>query len=81
MAINDAVALGLKCRIVQVDHYIGWGTPDDLLTFEYWQSCFDKWQSHPYKLELDSRVNPQAIAELREKYKKVTPELPGEFRG
>ena len=79
MAINDAVALGLKCRILEVHHYIGWGTPDDLLTFEYWQSCLDKWASHPYRLELDSRVNPEAITALREKYKKRTPGLPGEL--
>ena len=79
MAINDAVALGLKCRILEVDHYIGWGTPDDLLTFEYWQSCLDKWASHPYRLELDSRVNPEAITALREKYKKRTQGLPGEL--
>ena len=76
MAINDAVALGLRCRILEVDHYIGWGTPDDLLTFEYWQSCFDKWDTHPYKLELDSRVDPSAIPELREKYRKCVPPLP-----
>ena len=77
MAINDALALGLNCRILEVDHYIGWGTPDDLLTFEYWQSCFDKWETHPYKLELDSRVDPAAIEELRKRYAKRVPELPG----
>ena len=58
--INDALDLGLDCRIVEVDSYLCWGTPDDLRTFEYWQSCFHKWPAHPYRLELDSRVAPAA---------------------
>jgi NDP-sugar pyrophosphorylase family protein len=52
-AINDAVALGLRCVVFEIDYYICWGTPNDLRTFEYWQSCFDGWDSHPYKKELD----------------------------
>ena len=53
-AINDALTLGYKCMVFKVDNYICWGTPDELRTFEYWQSCFDKWKSHPYSWELDS---------------------------
>jgi NDP-sugar pyrophosphorylase family protein len=53
MAINDAISLGLKCKLFEVDKYICWGTPNDLKTFEYWQSCFHKWTSHPYRLEAD----------------------------
>ena len=75
-AINDAVALGLRCRILEVKHYIGWGTPDDLLTFEYWQSCFDKWPSHPYTLEGDSRIAPDQVDGLRKRYGKRVPDLP-----
>ena len=52
-AINDALALGLRCVVFEIDYYICWGTPNDLRTFEYWQSCFDGWNSHPYKKELD----------------------------
>jgi len=52
-AINDALALGLRCVVFEIDSYICWGTPNDLHTFEYWQSCFDGWDSHPYKKELD----------------------------
>ena len=52
-AINDAISLGLRCVIFEIDNYICWGTPNDLKTFEYWQSCFHKWYSHPYKLDLD----------------------------
>lgn len=54
--INDAIELGLSCYLFEVDHYLCWGTPNDLHTFEYWQSCFHKWSSHPYRLESDKRV-------------------------
>jgi len=54
--INDAITLGLRCVIFEIDYYICWGTPNDLRTFEYWQSCFDGWDSHPYTLEKDKNV-------------------------
>jgi NDP-sugar pyrophosphorylase family protein len=50
-AINDALALGLRCVVFEIDHYICWGTPNDLRTFEYWQACFNGWKSHPYKID------------------------------
>lgn len=55
--INDAITLGMSCKIFEVDHYISWGTPNDLRTFEYWQNCFDQWGSHPYSKSTDTRVN------------------------
>lgn len=66
--INDAILLGLKCHIFEVDSYLCWGTPNDLKSFEYWQSCFDKWPSHPYCLELDQRIPKSEISNLKEKY-------------
>lgn len=67
--IEDCLAEGLNVRLFEVDHYIGWGTPVDLQTFEYWQSCFHKWPTHPYRLEKDSRVPAVAIAGLTERYR------------
>jgi NDP-sugar pyrophosphorylase family protein len=55
-AINDAISLGLKCVVFEIDYYICWGTPNDLRTFEYWQSCFDGWSSHPYQIKKDRNV-------------------------
>jgi len=40
-AINDAIALGLDCRWFAVDYYLGWGTPEELRTYSYWQACFE----------------------------------------
>jgi NDP-sugar pyrophosphorylase family protein len=74
--INDAIALGLRCHLFEVDCFISWGTPNDLKTFEYWQSCFHKWQHHPYRLEDDSRVDTSALARLEASYAAQTPALP-----
>jgi NDP-sugar pyrophosphorylase family protein len=66
--INDAIAAGLRCHLFEVDHYLSWGTPNDLRTFEYWQSCFHKWDGHPYRLELDARVPQAQVAALARRY-------------
>ena len=72
-AINDAIALGYKCKIFEINHYICWGTPNDLKTFEYWQSCFHKWGSHPYNLENDTNIPKTSVEELKDKYEHTTP--------
>jgi hypothetical protein len=46
--IKDALSLGLNCKVFEIDKYICWGTPNDLKTYEYWESCFSKWSSHPF---------------------------------
>jgi NDP-sugar pyrophosphorylase family protein len=73
--INDAIELGLQCRLFEVDSFLSWGTPNDLRTFEYWQSCFHKWQSHPYRLENDARVSADFVAMLNVKYGVTVPDL------
>ena len=52
-AINDAITLGLNCRLFEIDRYLGWGTPDELQTYLYWQTCFDRWKEHPYSQKID----------------------------
>ena len=68
--INTALELGLKCKYFPVEHYICWGTPNDLKTFEYWQSCFHKWDLHKYKIELDNDIPKSKIAELKNNFYK-----------
>ena len=74
--INDAIALGISCRLFEVDSFLCWGTPNDLRTFEYWQSCFHKWNSHPYRLERDDHVPTDQVCDLDIKYQATTPTLP-----
>ena len=73
--INDAIELGLRCRLFEVDGYLSWGTPNDFRTFEYWQSCFHKWQSHPYRLEWDERIPAGALEQLAARYRATVPPL------
>lgn len=75
--INDALALGLACRLFEVDSFLSWGTPNDLRTFEYWQSCFHKWPGHPYRLEKDRQVPAEGLAMLEARYSAMVPPLPG----
>lgn len=66
--INDAIKMNLSVKLFEVDHYLCWGTPNDLKTFEYWQSCFSKWDSHPYKLDEDKMIPIKNLENLRNKY-------------
>jgi dTDP-glucose pyrophosphorylase len=74
--INDAITLGLRCHLFEVDSFISWGTPNDLKTFEYWQSCFHKWAYHPYDLKLDTRVDPSTLQIIEARYKALIPSVP-----
>jgi len=72
-AINDAIALNYTCKVFEINHYICWGTPNDLKTFEYWQSCFHKWKFHPYNLENDTNIPKARAEELKDKYEHTSP--------
>jgi len=75
--VNDALELGMNCQLFEVDNLLSWGTPNDLRSFEYWQSCFHKWSGHPYRLERDGRIPVAAVPELEQRYRALRPELPG----
>jgi dTDP-glucose pyrophosphorylase len=77
--INDAISLGMKCKLFEVDSYLSWGTPNDLRTFEYWQSCFHKWKGHPYSINFDTSIPKTSVAELDEIYKATIPQMPEEI--
>ena len=74
--INDAVKLGLQCRLFEIDSYLSWGTPDELRTFEYWQSCFHKWPGHPYRIENDGAIPAAAVENLIETCRAEVPAPP-----
>ncbi|CAN5370652.1 N/A [soil metagenome] len=64
--IEVAVRMGLTCVAFEVDDYICFGTPNDLKTFEYWQSFFHKCNWHPYSIEVDRNAN-EKDTELRQR--------------
>tara|TARA_B100000886_G_scaffold219394_2_gene152329 strand:+ start:327 stop:1985 length:1659 start_codon:yes stop_codon:yes gene_type:complete len=66
--INNAIKMGLNCHYFQVEEYICWGTPNDLKTFEYWQSCFHKWKYHAYKIQNDLHIPQDKIQSLEKRF-------------
>ena len=74
--INDAIELGLQCAYFEVQEFFSWGTPNDLKTFEYWQSCFHKWDGHPYELKNDHHISPDKLFGLESAYQAIVPKLP-----
>ena len=55
--LNDAIDLGYKVKNFEVDHYICWGTPNDLKTYQYWQRFFNQVDWHPYEYSRDYFTN------------------------
>ena len=76
--IQDALSLGLRCVIFEVKHYLCWGTPTELQTFKYWQSCFHKWPSHEYNWNDDKWLGNSRV-EDQEHLLAIYPSLSGEF--
>jgi NDP-sugar pyrophosphorylase family protein len=69
--IGLAVERGLRCVAFEVIEYVCFGTPNDLRTFQYWQSFFHKCVWHPYSIEKDqfARANDdQLLQEVDERY-------------
>lgn len=66
--LNELVDMNLNVKVFEIDHYIGWGTPNDYKTYTYWQSFFHKVDWHPYRLEKDVTVNVDAILHLEKEY-------------
>lgn len=66
--VNQAVALGLKTKVFEIDHYVCWGTPNDYETFVYWQSFFHKCSWHPYRLSNDAMVAQDKVMMLDAQY-------------
>jgi hypothetical protein len=58
------VGQGYLVKVLEVDHYICWGTPEDYETFNYWQSFFHKCAWHPYNLEYDQTIENSMIKQL-----------------
>lgn len=69
--------LGLRVKSFVIDHYLAWGTPNDLKTFEYWQSCFHQWKAHPYTLEKDFMVDSHKVAEIASSFSSLIALRPG----
>ncbi len=68
--MGELIKIGFNVKVLEVDNYICWGTPNDYETFYYWQSFFHKAKWHPYSLEKDPTVNKSKIINLDKKFRK-----------
>ena len=55
--LNTALELGYKVKNFEIDHYICWGTPNDLKTYRYWQKFFASVDWHTYDYFKDFFTN------------------------
>lgn len=62
-ALPFLIGSGLRVRTLDVDHYICFGTPDDVRTWEYWEACFRKSLRHPYGKEAGNERAERTSAE------------------
>lgn len=49
--MNYLIQRNLRVHVFEVEAYASWGTPDDLLTYEYWNQFFAQAPFHPYRKE------------------------------
>lgn len=57
-------------KIIPVDQFVCWGTPNDYKTFKYWQSYFHKSDSHSYNINNDDFVTESEKSNLIHEYTK-----------
>ncbi len=62
--IEDAIEIGYSCSIFEVDKFLCWGTPNNLKTYNYWQSCFHKWIFHEYTIKDDLMIEEKSKDKL-----------------
>ena len=74
-AINDAINLGFKCYLYEVNAFISWGTPNELKTFEYMQSALHNCKFHKYDIKNDPNIPLKNLDNLKKKYKKINPKF------
>lgn len=60
-AIEVLLEQGRRARLFDVEHYICFGTPDDVRSFEFWATYFDRAPHHPYRHHLPVRM-PAGVA-------------------
>lgn len=66
--IKEILGTRLNVKVFEVDNYICWGTPNDLRTYNYWQSFFHKCPWHPYLIEKDTIVDRSKIKNLEKSF-------------
>ncbi len=50
-SINQLIAAGYRVVTFEIDKFISFGDPYELMHFEYWQEYFDSLPDHPYTIQ------------------------------
>ena len=67
--VNSMISMNLKVKIFEVNRYVSWKTPDELKTYQYWQSFFHKVDWHPYTLGSDVSISKEVAEKLDSEYR------------
>lgn len=67
--VQRQIDAGLPCRVLLTPSFVSVGTPDEYESVLYWQSCFDKWPLHKYKLANDPMVDQKDIARISKSFR------------
>jgi NDP-sugar pyrophosphorylase family protein len=71
LVVQECIDNGLNVKVLEVDEYLCWGTPEDYQTYLYWQSFFHKCDYHPYSLDKDPLLNKNKLEEYVNKVNKA----------
>lgn len=47
-SINDSIALGYKVKVLEIDAYLNWGTPEELELYQWWNRFFTRTGLYDY---------------------------------
>jgi bifunctional N-acetylglucosamine-1-phosphate-uridyltransferase/glucosamine-1-phosphate-acetyltransferase GlmU-like protein len=78
-AIEVLLEQNRRAKLFDVQHYICFGTPDDVRSYEYWAAYFHQASHHPY--QNDRRPEPKAPYGLTADRRGKTPSLAVNGRG
>jgi NDP-sugar pyrophosphorylase family protein len=67
--VRRQIEAGKPCIAFEVESFVSVGTPAEYESVLYWQSCFDKWALHPYKLINDPLVGQHDVMELAHSFR------------
>ena len=59
-ALDHAIKLGYFGKVVPVDYFVPWGTPDELKTNLFWDDLFSKWE--PWSASPLSPIRPRTCS-------------------
>lgn len=71
--VQRQIGSGKPCVILEVPSFVSVGTPSEYESVLYWQSCFDKWSLHNYKLVNDPMVAQSDVMALSQQFREFDP--------